>query len=266
MVFQSKIFLSLIFFLSFLAVNAGAALHVVIDPGHGGTDQGAVYGKARESEISLSVARELKTLLEGNRHFRASLTRNRDQNLTLPERAQLTESLKADVFLSIHTNASRDSRARGAEFYFQNQLPPDEESLFLANIENQAIRDSIADQRKDHSGDLTKKGDLLAIVEDLKRSHKMVQSHWLSQRLLQVWTASTTVGHKEGSAIRQAPFYVISKTTIPSVLIELGFISNPRESERLIRPSYQKEIAQRIYQGLLSYKEMVDKADLTRLQ
>lgn len=257
---MAKLLLTLLLTLN--SLDLFASLHIVIDPGHGGVDTGAVYGKARESEISLAVARELKSLLDTNKNFLASLTRNKDQNLSLQNRAQIAETSKADVFISIHTNASPDIRARGVEFYFQNQLPADEESLFLANIENQTVKDSVADL----SGDLSKRGDLLAIVEDLKRSTKMVQSHQLSQRLLRVWTSATSVGHKEGSTIRQAPFYVISKTNIPSVLVELGFISNPKESEHLLSPAYQKEVAHRLYQGLLGYKQMVDNADLARLQ
>ncbi len=241
-----------------------AALNVVVDPGHGGTDTGAVYGKAREAEISLSVAQELKKLLSANSQFEASMTRTQNQNVSLQDRVEIAEKTNADLFISIHTNASPDYRARGVEFYFQNQLPPDEESLFLANSENQAIKE----MKNNVADDFTKKGDVLAIVEDLKRRTKMHQSHILSKKLLASWAASPQIGyngHKEGSTIRQAPFFVISKTNVPSVLVELGFISNPKEAERLVKPAVQKEIAQRIYQGILSYKEMIDRTEVSRL-
>lgn len=242
-----------------------ASLNVVIDPGHGGTDTGAVYGPAREAEISLAVAKELKSILDGSPHFKPTLTRSKDSNLTLPERVRIAEKNDADIFLSIHTNASPDLRARGVEFYFQNQLAPDEETLFLANNENQMGKE-LEETPVDSSGDLTKKGDVMAIIDDLKRSHKMSQSLQLSQKLYQIWSKAQSGGVRHSNAIRQAPFYVISKTQIPSVLIELGFISNPKESEKLMSPTFQKEIARRIYNGLISYKEMMDKSDLPRLK
>jgi N-acetylmuramoyl-L-alanine amidase len=230
-------------------------LKVMIDPGHGGTDAGAVYGPAKESEISLKVAHHLKSLIEKSKDFSVTLTRSADQNLSLQERVQKAEQEKADLFISIHANASTDQRARGVEFYFQNQLPPDEESLFLANAENQSLQEAPA-----NAPSLSKKSDVTAIIEDLKRHTKMQNSYVLSEKLLKSW------GKKESNAIRQAPFFVITRTTIPSVLVELGFISNPKESQKLIRSEYQKEIAQKIFQGILDYKEMVDKAALSRLQ
>lgn len=250
----------------FSAKSAFAAINVVIDPGHGGTDTGAVYGSAREAEISLSVAKELKTILDSSSHFKPTLTRSKDSNLTLPERVQVAEKNQADIFLSIHTNASPDARARGVEFYFQNQLAPDEETLFLANSENQMGKAN-EEVAADAGSDLTKKGDVLAIVEDLKRGHKMSQSLLLSRKLYGIWSqAQGGTGTRHSNTIRQAPFYVIAKTQIPSVLIELGFISNPKESEKLMSPTFQKEIARRIYNGLLSYKEMIDKSELPRLK
>jgi len=249
------VFLSFAFFSNHLVA---LPLKVVIDPGHGGSDAGAVYGSAKEAEISLKVAQHLKKILESSKAFSAVLTRTSDQNLSLQDRVQLAEKEKADLFLSIHANASTDQRARGVEFYFQNHLPADEESLYLANLENQMVSETSAKGQ-----DLTKKGDVLAIVEDLKRQTKMRSSFVLSEKLLNSWTRT---GEKNSNAIRQAPFYVISKTGIPSVLVELGFISNPKESLKLVQNQYQKEIAQKIYQGLIDYKEMVDKADLGRLQ
>lgn len=233
-----------------------APLKVVIDPGHGGTDSGAVYGPAKESEIALHVARHLKQLIDSSSEFTASLTRESDHNVSLQDRVRIAEKEKAEVFLSIHANASVDQRARGVEFYFQNHLPADEESLFLANTENQIIQEA----KDAGDGPLSKKGDVLAILEDLKRTHKMKNSYILSERLLGAW------GKQPSDSIRQAPFYVVSRTSIPSVLVELGFISNPKESQKLVQSEYQREIAQKIYRGLIEYKEMVDKASLGRLQ
>jgi N-acetylmuramoyl-L-alanine amidase len=250
-------------FASELPTASIPSLKIMIDPGHGGSDAGAVYGSAKESEIALKVAQQLKALLEKNPGFAATLTRTADKNLSLTERVHLAEAQKADLFLSIHANASPDQRARGAEFYFQNHLPPDEESLFLANAENQIVKETDSAVPED----MSKKSDVRAIIEDLKRNTKMRSSFALSEKLLKNWNPgiNSAQAKRESRNIRQAPFFVISKTTIPSVLVELGFISNPKESQRLIQPDYQKEIAQKIYRGLRDYKEMVDKSEVGRL-
>lgn len=248
------------FFLAFLSLTPsswGVPLKILIDPGHGGADSGAVYGPARESEITLKVAQHLENFLKESPGFQVQLTRRDNRSLSLSERVRIAENGKMDLFLSIHANASTDQRARGVEFYFQNHLPPDEESLFLANLENQMMKET-----RQNSSDISKKSDVMAILEDLKRNTKMRQSYTLSDHLLKAWNRKEK---NNSNVIRQAPFYVISKTSVPSVLIELGFISNPRESQKLIQPEYQRKIAQKIFQGLQEYKEMVDKAEPSRL-
>ena len=128
-----------------LLVAAGLAtaatakpLLVMLDPGHGGRDRGTTRGPAFESEITLAVSHELQEMLRQDRRFQLLTTRPTDQTVTLSQRAPLTNRKRAKIFLSIHVNSSPDPRARGAEFYFQNQLPPDEESMFLAHQENVA--------------------------------------------------------------------------------------------------------------------------------
>ncbi|GIL17004.1 MAG: hypothetical protein BroJett040_07550 [Oligoflexia bacterium] len=238
-------------------------LHVMIDPGHGGTDTGAVRGKAREAEIALKVGTYLKTLLEQDSNYQASLTRTTDKSLSLQERVELAEELKADLFLSIHANAASDRRARGVEFYFQNHLPADEETLFLAATENKVAKSNALENQ--NTQDPTKKNDVLSIVEDLKRTHRMVSSHKLSKKLLMAWEETNPEIKNNSNIIRQAPFYVVSRANMPSVLIELGFLTNPKEADRLINPEYQKEIAQKIYRGLQKYKDLMDKSNLASL-
>ncbi len=186
------------------------------------------------------------------------MTRTTDKTISLQERVKMAEKAKADVFLSIHLNANKDPRAKGMELYFQNHLPPDEETLFLAASENQIVkpREDIASQEASDAP--TKKNDVTAIVEDLERHHRMLSSHRLSVELLKAWNPTAQQPHQT-MAIRQAPFYVISKANIPSVLVELGFVTNPKEAEKLSNSTYQTEIAQKIYQGLLLYKENRDK-------
>ena len=194
-------------------------------------------------------------MLEKNPQFKVSLTRTQDKNISLPTRVDMAESAKADLFVSLHANAAEDKRAKGVEFFFQNNLQPDEESLFLASQENQMILNS--KEIHDISGgeELSKKGDIAAIIEDLRRQNRMQESLRLTQTLTQVWNSDSEAAN---ATIKQAPFYVVSKTSMPSVLIEIGFLTNPRESKKLVNPDYQTDLAQKIYSALQSFKEKMD--------
>jgi N-acetylmuramoyl-L-alanine amidase len=247
----------LIFFIFLFSAVNSFALHIVIDPGHGGIDRGAVRGAIKESEIALSVSKMLRNLLIQNPHFQVTLTREIDQTMSLKRRVEVANSAKADLFLSLHANAADDPRAKGLEFFIQNNLPPSEESLFQAAIENQLL-----DQETEVSEALepSKKGDLIAIVEDLKRQYRVEASLKASQIF------QKNLEEKQQATIKQAPFYVISKTQVPSVLVELGFITNPRESRMLTDLSYQQTLSQKIYDSLVEYKEKVDKTSREQLQ
>lgn len=230
-----------------------SALHIMLDPGHGGIDKGAVYGTAKEAELVLKVAQKLKHMLELNPDFKVSLTRDLNKYLSLSTRVNMAEETKADIFVSLHANAAQDSRAKGVEFFFQNYLPADEEALYLASQENQKTTKQENSTTTD--GELSKKRDVTAIVEDLHRQNRIQSSLRLSEILNHVWTLEPK---STQATIKQAPFYVISKTSMPSVLIEIGFLSNPVEVKKLLTAEYQSDLAQKIYNALLSYKEKMD--------
>ncbi len=236
-----------LFFISFSTY--ALPLQVLIDPGHGGNDGGAVHGKAKESEIALKVGLELKALLAEDPNFFPTMTRQSDRYLTLQDRVAFAEKAKSDLLISIHANASTDRRARGVEIYFQNHLPPDEDTLFLASNENKFAQNKNETTTLE-SVEPTKRNDVLSIIDDLKRQHRLVTSHKLSQKLLNEWEDSSS----GSNAIRQAPFYVVSKANVPSVLVELGFLTNPKEADKLMSSAYQKEIARKIYKGLETFR------------
>lgn len=239
--------------LTFVHLSA-SAFHIVVDAGHGGIDTGAVYGPAREADLVLKIAQELNELLRKNPDFRVTMTRDQDKMISLPKRVEIAETTKADLFVSLHANAATDPRAKGVEFFFQNNLPPDEDSLFLASQENQM--QNSRDLHAISGGDeLSKKGDLAAIIEDLHRQSRMSQSLNLTKILRNEWLQDPAMNQ---STIKQAPFYVISKTSMPSVLIEVGFLSNPRESKKLLKAEYQTTLAQKIYSALQAFKEKMD--------
>lgn len=249
----------MIFVLSLLVQMATAApLAVVIDAGHGGRDHGAVRNGVLEANITLAVSQQLRALLEKDRRFKVLVTRAEDSSVSLHRRAVLAKEKHADIFLSIHVNSSPDRRARGAEFYFQNQLPPDEESMFLAHQENVAEE---GEQVQPLTYDLLEKtkypADVATIISDLLDGDRVLRSSELSKALKVSWRGSRK---SKTNSVRQAPFYVLSQMRVPSSLVELGFLTNPDDFNELTNPRAQKKMAEDLYRGLVAYKDSMDKA------
>lgn len=229
------------------------AFHVIIDAGHGGTDTGATHNDQKESAIVLSVSKKIHDILKSDSRFKVTMTREKDTFLSLEERTNFANRSGANVFLSLHVNWSDDRSVKGKEIYFQNQLPPDEESLFLASRENQGRNQQGADKS------LSSDSDVQSILEDLERNHRIRLSGQLSEKIDLSWPTEQKY-KKNKTSIRQAPFFVISNLKMPSALIELGYISNASESELLTDESYQKKLAAAIYNGIIQFKELVDKS------
>ncbi|MEK6555418.1 MAG: N-acetylmuramoyl-L-alanine amidase, partial [Bdellovibrionota bacterium] len=185
--------------------------------------------------------------------FAVTLTRHKEAFLSLEQRTEIDNKSKADLLISIHVNWSEDKSVKGKEIYFQNQLPPDEESLYLASRENQGKKTSGPDKS------MSAESDMKAIIEDLNRNTRIQKSGLLSEFIEQSWPEEQNY-KKHKTTIRQAPFYVISNLNMPSCLVELGFISNASEAEKLLNPEYQKKLASALYNGVIQFKELVDKA------
>lgn len=235
-----------------------APLHIMVDPGHGGMDAGAVAGGTREADLVLAIAQRLEKKLIESPEFKVSLTRRTDERVALNERVRKAEMAQADLFISLHANSNGDARVRGMEIYFQNHLPPDEETLLLAALENQKelLRESV----KNRSANLSKKNDVAMIVEDLRRSSRVRTSRRLSLELANTWEPATTNEAATTRTIRQAPFHVVSRISIPSVLIELGFLTNKKDREELKDAVVQARIVDNLYAGLLEYKKRMDQS------
>jgi N-acetylmuramoyl-L-alanine amidase len=256
------LFIVLIFSATCLFSKPSSAYTVLIDPGHGGSDAGARHGSIKESEIALKVSLMLAELLRKDPTFKVLMTRDRDEKLTLEQRAQKAKEIKPDLFISIHLNSSADPRAHGREFYFQNQLPADEEAMFLVSRENSEgeIAEGASNDR------LSAETDVKRILEDLKRNHRIRESSEFSKTLLEAWLADGQSRRIGSLPIRQAPFYVVSNVPSPSVLVELGFITHATEGPRLAQSDYQQLLARSIYEGLVKYKDSVDKGPARLLQ
>lgn len=233
------------------------ALNVLIDPGHGGIDKGAVRNNLNEADIALNVSLALHQLLKDHGDFQSQLTRSDSTGLSLQERSEIASQVSPDLFISIHVNASEDRRASGAEFYFQNQLAPSEEMLLIAKTENQIAQNLDTQTNTDPS----KKGDILSIIEDLKRQQRLYKSLHLAKSLKSSWNPKQ-VDH---NSVKQAPFFVLSHTQSPAILVELGFISNPQDYKFLSDPNENQRMAQKLFQGILKYKQMMDKSGSSSL-
>ncbi len=225
-----------------LSTPSIAALRVTIDPGHGGSEKGAVHGNVIESEIALQVAKKVYRRLNRDKDFKVQILRNRETDLSLEQRVALSKSFNSDLFVSIHANAHPDRRAQGAEFYIQNQLPADEESMYLAHTEQSVT-----------SGETKPEGDVETILFDLKKSHRILKSYQVSQYLRKNWSP------KKKKMIRQGPFFVLSQNEKPAILVEVGYLTHPRERKRLTQSAYQESIAKKIHFALKDYAKNMDK-------
>lgn len=230
----------------FLAVLPASAFHVMIDPGHGGVDTGAVHGGLKESDLVLRVAKKLRERLAGVPGIEVSLTRAADLALSLPERVRKSDTAGADLFISLHANSAPDEKARGLEFFFQNSLPADEDAQFLAKVENQSHGET------DAAVDDSRAGDVNMIVEDLHRQSRQLASLNFSRALARRWSVDG-----KAPAIKQAPLYVVSRARTPSVLVEIGFLTHPTESRKLATDSYQNELADRLRDAVVDYRAQV---------
>jgi N-acetylmuramoyl-L-alanine amidase len=218
---------------------------IVIDPGHGGKDKGAIGPSGvYEKDVTLSVAKALKRLLEKEGGFEVVLTRSTDRFLSLEERTAIANTHKADLFISIHTNAHKDSSLGGVETYILN-LSTDRESARVAALENAVSAKQISD--------------LEAILQDLMQNTKISESTRLAQEVHRELVDSVRkYENVRDLGIKHAPFYVLLGAEMPAVLIETAFISNPREEKLLTDKEFQKTVARGIAQGIRAYVEVMN--------
>jgi N-acetylmuramoyl-L-alanine amidase len=239
--------------LALLSIVHAKSMTIAIDAGHGGSDHGATYKHVHESTITLGIAKELQKIIEDDNQFSSFLVRDNDKSMELHDRVKKARAKESDLFISIHANSSPDPKSHGMEIYFRNELEPDQESLRLAHQENQfkAITTS------------QKLSDIQSITQDLNRSTTTVRSYELSWHVVDNWRVPFS--SKRRQPIKQGPFHVIHQG-IPSVLVEVGFVTNEKEAMRLLTPVYQKETAMAIYNGLKDYKETLDKGQTKALK
>lgn len=216
-------------------------LHIFLDPGHGGDDPGAVgrNRKIKEKDVVLGIALELRKLLEDN-GYRVSMSRDRDIFIPLPERTAMANRADADLFISIHANASRRRGARGIETYFFD-LSSDRDVLKLAAMENGVSIDKL--------------DTLQFILTDMERTPIRNQSAMLATSIQENICRSVKSNgiNSRNIGVKHGPFYVLKGARMPSVLVETAFITNPKEEKLLASRKYREQIAKGILDGIKKY-------------
>ena len=217
---------------------------IVIDAGHGGHDTGAIGGGKREKDLVLQVAKRLERQLKKHGHP-VYMTRRSDRFLRLPQRTHIADKKKAVVFISIHANSvprSKRNKVHGIEtFFLQNTR--DAKSQRIAVRENKAVLKG------------TTKLSRNVIIDSVLTGPKIVESNKLAidvQRHMMHQLRTRYSGVKD-SGVRHAPFWVLVGASRPSILVEVGYISHPRERKRLFTPAYQELLAKGIADGVDSY-------------
>jgi N-acetylmuramoyl-L-alanine amidase len=220
---------------------------VVIDAGHGGHDPGARGNGVTESELTLDVALRLQKLLTAQPGIDVVMTRDADIYIPLEERTAIANREGADLFLSIHANASRNAQARGIETYFLN---------FATNPEAEAVaaRENATSAQAMHS--------LPDIVKAIALNNKINESRDLAARVQKSMTRRLAARNRSlrDLGVKQAPFVVLIGAVMPSVLAEISFVTNKQEGALLKTASYRQHIAQALFDAIVSYQQ-----DLKRL-
>lgn len=252
-----KIFLTTVFFaLLFSPVSSAQSKHsltkVVIDAGHGGKDPGAVGLKAQEKNIVLDVALRLGKLINDSLPDVTTIyTRDKDVFVPLNERATIANKSGADLFISIHANASVDKKIFGAESYVLG-LHRSKDNLEVAQKENAVI--VMEDDYTSKYEGFDPNSPESYIIFELMQNRYLDQSIMMAINTQKYFTSS----NREDRGVKQAGFLVLRQTSMPSVLVELGFISNAQEELYLNSDEGKAELALSLYNSFKSYKEQYD--------
>ncbi|MDP8267856.1 MAG: N-acetylmuramoyl-L-alanine amidase [Candidatus Tenebribacter davisii] len=224
---------------------------IVLDPGHGGKDPGAIgYSRKHlEKEVVLELALKLKKKLEQQLDVIVLLSRDKDEFVSLQQRTKMANENNADLFISIHCNAHRNSKVNGIEVYYLSTAKTDEARAVEA-MENQVVYEY------EGGKEAVKKYDNLAfILADMAQNEHLEESYDLGANL-QSSLVHNTEAYDRG--VKQANFYVLRGAFMPSVLIECGFLSNKEEEKKLITNSYQAKLIDSIFKGIKDFKMKYD--------
>jgi len=223
---------------------------IVIDAGHGGHDPGAQANGIVESELVLDIALRVEALLKKQAGIDVVLTRRTQEFIPLEERTAIANREGADLFLSIHANASRRVAAKGVETYFLN---------FATNPDAEAVA------ARENAGSRTSMGKLPALVQQIALHNKMKESRELAQIVQTNMIRALKPQNKTlvDLGVKQAPFVVLIGAQMPSVLAEISFVTNKSEASLLKKDAYRQRIAQALADAVLKYQTSLKKVTTT---
>jgi len=224
---------------------------IVVDPGHGGDDYGAIgQNGTREKDVVLDIAKKLAKLIRKDKQLKVVLTRDHDKTLSLEQRARIANDAGADLFVSIHANASPKKRIRGWNVFF---LAPalNDSARAVEQLENSYfLRESYSDS--DGPGvDSEYQDPVASILSEMLMTEFQAESHDLAQMIDREFRRRLDTPAR---GIDQAGFFVLNKVFTPSVLIEAAFISNKTEEKKLKDKKYQEKVAKGLYEAIKRFK------------
>ncbi len=215
---------------------------IVIDPGHGGRDPGApgYIKNVWEKDITLKLAKQLAAKLKEKLNCEVLLTRTTDKYISLEERTAIANTKKADLFISLHCNASKSRKLKGFETYFLN-LATDDQAIAVAARENATSRKNISD--------------LESILNDLMQNAKIKESSRLASIVQNAMVSNMKKKYSQivDLGVKQAPFYVLIGARMPAILIETSFLSNKTECKRMVSDKYRENVCNSITSGVEKY-------------
>jgi N-acetylmuramoyl-L-alanine amidase len=215
---------------------------IVIDPGHGGHDTGTIGPTGlMEKDLCLDIALRLGKIIQQRLPgAEVVLTRSDDTFIPLEERTRVANELRADLFISIHANSSRDHAARGVETYYLN-LKGSPDAMEVAARENATSQESIHD--------------LEDMVKKIARSEKIDESREFASDVQESLAKRIQKNYRtvKDRGVRKAPFVVLIGADMPSVLTEISFLSNPADEQLLKKPEHRQKVAEGLYQGVANY-------------
>lgn len=217
---------------------------VVLDPGHGGEDPGAIgYYKTREKDVVLQIARRLRDLLKKEKNIAVHMTRNEDVFLPLMVRVEKARALRADLFISIHADAFIKRSVRGSSvFALSTKGASSSAANYLAQTQNEADEIGGVSRSGDHYLDHT----ILDLVQTITKSNSLILGNAILSKMKNVSTLHNSRVEKAGFAVLKAP-------DVPSVLVETAFISNLNEEKKLKTATFQNQMAKAIFEGIKEY-------------
>ena len=222
---------------------------IVLDAGHGGHDPGAQGPTGlQEKDVALDVTRRVAKLVQEKLDVKVRLSRDGDYFVPLRDRTSFANKERADLFVSIHANAHREAANEGVETYFLSSEATDSAARHVAALENSVVQLETPAARG--KMDVVK-----SILWELAQSQFQLESSRLAETVQDSMTQALRIPSR---GVKQAGFYVLGGAAMPAILIEIGFVTNPREERKLKDSRYRDEIARAIFEGIADYKRSTE--------